>query len=447
MRSFFLALTLFASAYQANAQSLTPAEQTIVATVANEHDRSIALLERLVNQNSGTLNLAGVRAVGEMVIGELEPLGFDVRWIDMAETDRAGHLIATHNGSGPNVLLIGHLDTVFEPDSPFQTFSRATADDGMDEGRGPGVVDNKGGIVVMIAALRAMAAAGTLADADITIVLSGDEERPGVPLSVSRLDLVRAGETAAYALELEGMPSPDGRDLGIIGRRGVASWTLTTNGRAGHSSNVFSDDLGFGAIYEMSRILDTFRRDLREPALTYNVGLVAGGTSATVDGEGFAATVSGKTNIIAGTAVARGDIRAQTPEQDARVRARMMEIVADHLPGTGAELVFADDAYLPMAPRAENRELLAELNAVNRDLGLPEMESDPSVGGASDVGFVAARVPAIAGRGAAGWGMHSDGETADLGSLVRQAQRAAILIGRLSAPQSGSSAPVSGSLS
>jgi glutamate carboxypeptidase len=183
----------------------------------------------------------------------------------------------------------------------------------------------------------------------------------------------------------------------------------------------------------MARILDGFRRELPEPNLTYNVGVIAGGTPAAIDEAGFRVTASGKTNIVAETAIARGDLRTLTPEQDARVRARMQEIVEGHLPRTEAELSFSPVAYPPMAPSEGNRDLLARLNAVNRDLGLPEMaEYDPARRGAADSGFVAADVPTLAGLGVAGGGAHAEGEWVDLDSLVRQSQRAAVLISRLS---------------
>lgn len=406
----------------------TDAERTMMRTVEAEHERHVGLLGRLVNQNSGTLNAEGVRAVSEMVRAELEPLGFQVRWVDMSETGRAGHLIATHPGRGRNILLIGHLDTVFEPDSPFQRFERAG-----DRATGPGIGDDKGGVVVMIAALRAMQAAGTLEEADVTIVLTGDEERPGAPIAVARRDLIEAGRAADFALEFENLASEDGRDFGTIARRSSTSWTLTTGGRTGHSSGVFNAELGYGAIYEMARILDGFRRELPEPNLTYNVGVIAGGTPAAIDEAGFRVTASGKTNIVAETAVARGDLRTLTPEQDARVRGRMTGIVEQHLPQTTAELVFSEDGYPPMAPTEGNRALLARLNAVNRDLGLPEMaEYDPARRGAADSGFVAADVDTLAGLGVAGGRAHAEGEWVDLNSLVRQGQRAAVLISRLS---------------
>ncbi len=433
MRPILTTLLLLALPGAAFAQStfapvVDPAEQTMMRTVAAEHDRHIALLERMVNQNSGTLNLDGVRAVRDMVRAELEPLGFQVRWIDMAETGRAGHLIATREGPGRNVLLIGHLDTVFEADNPFQRFVRDGA-----RATGPGIGDDKGGIAVIVAALRAMQAAGTLDDADITVFLTGDEERIGAPAATARRDLIEAGRAAAFALEFENLAIEDGADFGTVARRSSSNWTLTATGRTGHSSGVFNDALGYGAIYELARILDGFRRELPEPNLTYNVGVVAGGTPAAIDAEGFSVTASGKTNIVASTAIARGDLRTLTREQDERVRGRMQAIVADHLPRTRAELVFAEGGYPPMAPSEGNRALLARLNAVNRDLGLPAMaEYDPARRGAADSGFVAGDVDTLGGLGIAGGNAHADGEWVDLDSLVRQAQRAAVLISRLS---------------
>lgn len=429
MRHLLLLAALFLLPAAAQAQLSAP-ERRMAAVATGERDRTIALLERMVNRNSGTLNLEGVTAVGEMVRGELAPLGFDVRWIDMRETGRAGHIVATHrgNGRGKRILLIGHLDTVFEPDSPFQAFRREG-----DRAIGPGVGDDKGGVAVIVAALRAMHEAGTLRNADITVVLTGDEERPGAPLAVARRDLIEAGRWADVALEFENLATENGQDFGSIARRSSTSWTLTARGRTGHSSGVFSSGLGYGAIYELARILDAFRRELPEPNLTYNVGVMAGGTPATIDADGFRVTASGKTNIVAEQAVARGDIRTLSAEQEQRVRAAMQAIVAQHLPQTSAELVFADDGYPPMAPTAGNRAVLERLNRVNRDLGLPEMpEYDPARRGAADSSFVAADADTLAGLGAAGGGSHAEGEWIDLSSLVRQAQRAAILMTRLS---------------
>ncbi len=294
-----IALILLAFAVPASAR-LTPEERRMVQTVESEAARTVDLLERLVNVNSGTLNLQGVARVGEMMRAELEPLGFAVRWVDMRETGRAGHIVATHQGPGRNVLLIAHLDTVFEPDSPFQAFARAG-----ERATGPGIGDDKGGLAVIVAALRAMHAAGTLRTANVTIVLTGDEERPGAPIAIARRDLIEAGRAADYALEFENLAIEDGRDFGTVARRSATSWTLRTRGRTGHSSGVCGAELGCGAVYEMARILDAFRRELPEPNLTYNVGVIGGGTPAEIDAQGLRITASGKTNIIADTAVAR----------------------------------------------------------------------------------------------------------------------------------------------
>ncbi len=151
-RNILAAAAAFAlAAPSAVGAALTPTERRMMATVDAEQTRTLALLENMVNQNSGSLNLPGVAAVGRMMRAELEPLGFTVEWIDMTATGRAGHLLARHKGDqrGTKMLLIGHLDTVFEPDSPFQKWTRRGND-----GEGPGAADDKGGMAVMVAALR-----------------------------------------------------------------------------------------------------------------------------------------------------------------------------------------------------------------------------------------------------------------------------------------------------
>jgi glutamate carboxypeptidase len=427
--SLLLALLSALLTTPALAQS-SAAERRMVAFVESDRAYGEALLERLVNQNSGSLNLPGVRAVGDMLRPEFEALGFEVRWIDGAAWGRAGHFVATHrgNGRGQRVLMIGHLDTVFEPASPFQAYVREG-----NRATGPGVGDDKGGIVVILATLRAMQHAGTLRNADIVVFLTGDEERIGDPLPLARADLIAAGQWADVALEYEGLLRDGNQDFGTIARRSSSNWTLVTTGRTGHSSTIFRPEMGYGAIYEMARILDAFRRELPEANLTYNVGVMAGGTPAALDGAEETATASGKTNIIPETAVARGDLRTLTVEQDQRVRARMQAIVDANLPGTDATIRFGD-GYPPMAPTEGNRALLGLLNRVNRDMGLPEMaEVDPARRGAADSGFVAPHVDTLGGLGTAGGRAHAEGEFVDLDSIPLQALRSAVLISRLTA--------------
>lgn len=326
------------------------------------------------------------------------------------------------------MLLIGHLDTVFEPSSPFQTFTRAG-----DKAIGPGVNDNKGGMVIMLAALRAMQAAGTLSKADIEIVLTGDEEDAGDPIEIARADLVAAGKRADVALDFEGLATVDGKDMGSIARRSAGSWTVTAKAKGGHSSGIFSEAAGDGAIYALAKIVAAFRAELPETNLTFNVGLITGGVEASLGAGGITATASGKTNIIPEVAIARGDIRTLSPEQEARVRSKIEAIVARASPGASAEIKFDGGSYPAMAPTEGARQLLGKLNAINRDLGLPQMETlDPIKRGAGDIAFVAQDVVGLIGLGSAGTGDHAVGETIDLNSIKRQAKRAAILMTRLS---------------
>lgn len=410
------------------ADGLSPQERTIAATVDAGYEKDIALLARLVEQNSGTYNLAGVEAVARMLKPEFEELGFRVQWKPMAQAKRAGHLIATHAGSGKGkrILLIGHLDTVFEADSPFKGFKREG-----ERAIGPGVGDDKGGDVVILAALRAMQAAGTLRDADIEVVLTGDEEDVGSPLGIARADLIAAGKRADVALDFENLSQQDGRDIGSIARRSSNIWTLTVSGKSGHSSGIFSESMGDGAIFELARIISAFRAELPEPNLTFNVGLIGGGQEAAFDASKSRVNASGKDNIIAPIAVARGDFRTLSVEQTKRVREKMQAIVARHLPKTDATIEI-EEHYPPMAPTAGNRALLAKLNEVNRDLGLqPMAELDPLKRGAGDISFVAADTDGLIGMGVSGSSSHAPGETADLDSIKRQAKRAAILMSRL----------------
>jgi glutamate carboxypeptidase len=413
--------------------ALSRPEQVMIQTVDAEQQRTLSMLERWVNQNSGTMNKAGVEAVRDMVEPELRELGFTTRWIDMGAVGRAGHLVALHVGSrrGKRLLLIGHLDTVFEPDSPFQRWTRDR-----DVAHGPGSGDDKGGDAVIVAALRAMKAAGTLKNANITVFLTGDEEDAGRPLSIARRDLIAAGSQADVALDFEDLAVEDGpngpMDMGSTARRSAGSWTLTVTGHAAHSAGVGAGD--YGAIYDLARIIDEFRRELPEDKLTYNVGLIGGGQTATLDADKIRLEATGKTNIIAGTAVARGDLRAISQDQIDRTEAKMRAIVAEPLAGAQAEISFDEDIYPPMAPTDGNRAILAELNGVNRDMGLAEMgELDASKRGAGDISFVAAEVSGLAGMGPASSGSHTASETVDIPSIFKQAKRSAILMSRLAA--------------
>ena len=429
MHRCLFVIAFLTAAPSLHAQSLSPLERRITASVDAGVPASIALLERAVDINSGTMNLEGVRKVGALFDSAFGSLGFDTEWKSGAAWGRAGHLVArrTGNGQGPKVLFIGHLDTVFENDSPFQRFERL----GADSARGPGSTDMKGGNVVMLLALRALGDAGLLDRMQITVVLMGDEEDSGEPLSLARADLVEAARWADIAIGFE-----DGDDdprTAVIGRRGVMDWTLRTSGTPSHSSQIFQPEVGSGAIYEAARILATFRDSLAgEPNLTFNPGVIVGGTTVQLDPVTRRGTAFGKTNVVAESTIVAGDIRTLTPDQLARAQARMQAIVARHYPGTGAVLEFAE-GYPPMAPTDGNRRLLAMVDRASRDLGAgPVTAVDPARAGAADVSFAADYVEmAVDGMGLLGRGGHTVEETADLTTLPLQAKRVAVVLARM----------------
>lgn len=432
MRLFSFALALAAAAAAApaaRAQALDPVEQQLVRHIDAQVDEAIAVLERAVNVNSGTMNFAGVERVGRLFQAEFDALGFGTRWVPGAPFGRAGHLVAEWRGrgDGPHALLIGHLDTVFESDSPFQRFERLSDS----TARGPGVIDMKGGNVVMLLALGALRAAGVLDGLDVTVVLTGDEEESGDPLTLARAVLVEAAQVADVAI---GFEDGDGDPrTAVVARRGFTGWTLTVAAKPAHSSLIFREGIGAGAIYEAARVLHTFYADLaNERYLTFNPGVVLGGTAVAFEAEQSRGEAFGKTNVIAERALAAGDLRTISREQRERAKGRMRGIVADHLPGASATIEFRD-SYPPMAPTDGNRRLLALLDEASRDLGFgPVAAVDPGAAGAADISFAAEHVAmALDGMGLMGTGGHTVEETADLRTLARQAKRAAVVLYRL----------------
>jgi len=423
-------LSLIAAAPPACAASgLSSTERRIVAAVDRHAPASLRLLERAVSVNSGTMNLEGVREVGRIFALEFEALGFKTEWEDGASWARAGHLIARREGrpGSPRILLIGHLDTVFEKDSPFQRWERL--DDST--AHGPGVCDMKGGDVVMLLALRSLADARVLDRLSVVAVLSGDEEKAGVPHSISRRSLVEAADWADVAI---GFEDGDGDPkTAVVARRGATNWRLRTSGRPAHSSQIFREGFGYGAIFEAARILDAFRDSLSgEKYLTFNPGVMVGGTTASLDPEASRGSAFGKSNVIAESTSVGGDLRAVSVEQRESAKERMRRIVDAHLPLTGAKIEFAD-GYPPLAPSDGNRRLLAAFDRASRDLGFgPVTEMDPRMAGAADISFADGRVEmALDGVGLMGDGCHTVGETADLRTLPINGKRVAVLLWRL----------------
>ncbi len=416
----------------AQSGSLSPDERAMVAFIDANNASAIALLERSVNINSGTQNFAGVREVGKLFRAEFDALGFQTTWVDGAPFKRAGHLVAEHRGapqgSGkPTILLIGHLDTVFEPDSPFQKYERVSDF----AAKGPGITDMKGGNVIIVQALKALRSAGLLTSMNIIVVMTGDEEAAGRPLTMSREALVKAAKESDVAI---GFEDGDGNPAtAVIARRGTTNWTLRVKGRPAHSSQIFNAENGYGAAFEAARILNAFREKLAgQRHLTFNPGVVLGGTTVDFDTAASRGSAFGKTNVIAEEVVVAGDLRALTPQQFAEAKKAMEAIVAANLPQTSATIEF-DDGYPPLAPAGGNEVLLTLYNQASLDVGAgPVVAVDPDKAGAADVSFVSEYVPFILdGVGLMGGGGHTVHETADMRTLPSQTKRAAVLLARL----------------
>jgi glutamate carboxypeptidase len=415
-RSLAVALLLMVPV---SASNLTAVDQQIIRSIDQRRDAAIDLLARSVNVQSATENHDGVRRVGELYAAELKALGFDTTWVDQKEVGRAGHLVAEHRGTrGTRVLLIGHLDTVLQGE-PFRRDGR--------KGYGSGSSDMKAGNLIAIEALRALHAAGRLADRQVIVIFTGDEEDTGKPYEQSRAALIEAAKRSDVALAFEGYEP----GTAVVGRRGFSSWRLEVTGSQGHSSTIFGEERGSGAIFEAARILTAFQAELREPYLTFNPSVLVGGTEVTYDPATFTGRATGKTNVVPRSVIVEGDMRFLSREQLERARAQMRAIVTKNLPKTSASIHFVD-GMPSMEPTDGNRALLAMLDDVSRALGTgPMVAHDPSKRGAGDISFVATLVSGLDGLGALGAQEHAPGEYADLEDMPVLTKRAALLLDRV----------------
>ena len=422
-------IVLLLVALPAAAGGLSADEQRMADWIDAHAEDAVALLRETVDIPSGTLSHDGVREVGRVMRRELDALGLQTKWIDMPpEVDRAGHLFGRKEGSGRKFLLIGHLDTVFEEEDGTRPFER----DG-DIARGHGVYDMKTGNTVIVYALKALQEIGALDDIPVVVAYTGDEEKYGLPVEISRSDLVAAGQWADVALGFEEAMHFDDTDWATVARRSSTGWILTVSGKQSHSSDIFSERVGAGAIFEASRILNGFYEEVRgEQHLTFNAGTIQGGTEVDYDPADNRGSTFGKTNVVPRRVVVHGGIRAISQEQLARARDTMRRIVAENLPHTQASIEF-NEGYPPMSPTEGNMALAKELSAINVALGREPMPPlDPSRRGAADISFVAPYTDALAGLGGIGGGGHTPDEYVQLSSLPLAIKRAAILIYRLS---------------
>jgi glutamate carboxypeptidase len=404
-------------------------ERRMVEWIDVHAEDAIELLAETVDIGSGTMNHAGVRKVGDVMLRELDKIGLQTEWVEMPpEVNRAGHVMARKTGQGKKILLIGHLDTVFESEDEFQSFKREG-----DTAYGPGIDDMKAGNVTIVYALKALHEIGALKNIPVVVVLSGDEEKPGAPISAAREHLIEAGQWADIALGFESAVNIDDTDWATIARRSSSSWTLEVVGKQAHSSGIFGEKTGAGAIFEVARILNGFYDEVRgEEYLTFNAGTIQGGTDVEYDAQQNRGSTFGKTNIVPRKVIVHGGIRTISQEQLERARDKMRAVVAASLPNTSAAISFWD-RYPSMPPTEGNQALQVTLSGVNEALGRGPMPAlDPSRRGAADISFVAPYADCLAGLGALGKGGHTPDESLDLTSLPLAIKRAAILIYRLS---------------
>ena len=426
MKKLIQCIVLLFFVIEGNTQALTTTEKQILKNIENDMPATMQLLKESVNINSGTFNIEGVKKVGEMYGKELGALGFTVEWISMPESiKRAGHLVAYRKGKkGKKLFLIGHLDTVFEPDmpkNPFTMLNDSTA-------TGQGVNDMKGGDVLVIAALKALHKQGLLDDVSVTVYFTGDEENAGHPRAITRADFIERAKQHDIALGFEGA---SGLNTVATARRGASEWRLEVEGRQAHSSGVFGT-AGYGSIYEASRIINEFREKLgKEQYLTFNPGLFIGGSEVSYDSASQSGVGSGKTNIISPKTVVIGDLRFLSEAQKEKARAAMRKIVANNLPGAKATITFKD-GIPSMPPTPGNEALVKIVHDASMSLNYGAVKAgDPGSRGAGDISYMADYLDCLDGLGVSGRGAHAPGEVINLKEFPKLINRAALVLYRL----------------
>lgn len=395
-------------------------EQEMVVWLDEREEEMLALLERITNMNSGSLNSAGLDAVAAVFDEELRGLGFSTsrlpgELIDMPSCpgsdysiDLADHLLARRPGNGSRLLLMGHIDTVFPPDSPFQTFRRQG-----DTIYGPGVADMKGGLVVMLYALKALAAADALDEAAFTVLLNSDEEMGSLS---SRKYLEEEALNHDWGLVYES----SGIDTMTRQRKGIGQARLVVTGRAAHSGG--AHEQGLSAIKELAyKIVQIENMTNYETGLTVNVGVVNGGEAR---------------NTISPCAEALIDLRYPQPEQGVAAVELWREIFERvySYPVDSGEIT--TESYInlhrpPKIPTPESDYLLDKTIAIGRLLG-QDIGIVDSGGGTDGSLTQGVGLPTIDSLGIAGSGAHSNREEARASSLAERAALSAVLMRRLS---------------
>jgi glutamate carboxypeptidase len=375
------------------------------AAVAARYERYLDDLASLVGIDCGSYTPAGVNRVADAVGEAMAELGASVERVahrpGEGERQLGDLVIGRLPGSGPRLLLIGHMDTVFEPgtvgERPFRIDGeRAT---------GPGVSDMKGGLLAGLHALAALQSLGRRPS--VTFVANPDEEI-GSPFSTPHIRRLAAEHDAALVLEC----ARANGDI-VSARKGIADFEVTITGRAAHAG--VEPEKGRSAIVEAARqVLALHALNGRWPSVTVNAGLIEGGT---------------RPNVVAASCRLELDLRAASTDEFERAAAEVREIVTrPSLDGVSSDLRQA--AFHPPMERSAGNGRLAELTiAIAAELGL-ELR-DTLTGGASDANTTtAAGLPTLDGLGPVGGDDHSADEWLDLASVVPRTTLLAALIDR-----------------
>ena len=399
--------------------ALTAAEIELVSWADSQEQEMLELLEQITNINSGTLNKEGVDKVTQIFNDKLQDLGFSTSYLpgDLIEMpscpgsdysiDVTDHLLASRIGSGTKLLLMGHTDTVFPTTSPFKTFRQEG-----DTLFGPGVADMKGGLVVMLYALKALEANNKLDDKTITILLNSDEE-------IGSLSSRKYIEEQAILHDWGLVYESSGTNKFVRARKGLGQARLVVNGIASHAGGAHAR--GRSAIKELAyKIIEIENMTNYETGVTVNVGIIDGGEAR---------------NTVAPCAEALIDLRYPEPQQGEQAKDKLEQISDQVYSYPIATEDIKTERWIslhrpPKIPTPESDYLLEKALSIGRLLK-QEIGITDSGGGTDGSLSQAAGLPTLDSLGVAGIGAHSDREEARASSLAERVKLSAILIHRL----------------
>jgi len=375
-------------------------DRNVAQNVEAQLPRYLAELETLVNIDCGSYTPDGVNRVADFCSDALGSLGATV---ERLPAEGLGDLVMGRlAGDGPRLLLIGHMDTVFDPGTVAERPFRRDGDRAL----GPGVTDMKGGLLAGLHALAALRTAGI--GPAVTYVCNPDEEI-GSPFSGPHIRRLAAEHDAALVLEC----ARANGDI-VSARKGIADYHVEISGRAAHAG--VEPEKGRSAILEAARqVLALTALNGRWPSVTVNVGVIEGGT---------------RPNVVAARCGLKVDLRAASVAEFEAAAAELERIVSTpSVEGTRATL-HRVAGHQPM----ERSPAIARLAGLARQIAgeLGFTVNDAATGGASDANTCAAAgLPVLDGLGPVGGDDHGPDEWLDITSIVPRTALLAGLISRI----------------